>query len=309
MSCKDFEQSLALYVYDELPAEELSAWDAHLASCGPCRAALEDAHRLHQLLGRRPTAEPTPQLLAACRIALSEALDQEPERSPWSALFEDWFSIFSPRPAFGAAGIVGVLVLGFSVGWMMRSPRAATIRAGSPAVNSASLLGDARISSISRIAPDPQTGEVRITLDAARRVTFEGSLDDPRIQQLLVTAVKTYDNPGIRRDTLDCLRSRASNPSVRQALLYAMEHDANLGVRLEALDAVRGLDWGPDARMAFLDVLEHETNPGVRGAAVDELVRHADRDVLPTLERLAANDSCRYVRLKCANAVREVGAK
>src|SRR5712692_7156704 len=144
MNCKDFEQSLALYVYDELPAAELSTWDAHLASCSPCRTALEDARRLHQLLGRRPAVEPTPQLLAQCRVALSEALDRQPERSPWSVLFEDWFSILSPRPAFRAAGIMGVLVLGFSVGWMMRPPRAA-VHMGSPAVDSASFLGDARI--------------------------------------------------------------------------------------------------------------------------------------------------------------------
>src|SRR5207245_2301513 len=82
-------------------------------------------------------------------------------------------------------------------------------------------------------APDPKTGDVRITLNAERRVTLEGSLDDPQIQQLLVGAVKGYENAGIRRDTLDVLRARSDNPSVRAALLYVMRHDANPGVRLE----------------------------------------------------------------------------
>jgi HEAT repeat protein len=163
-----------------------------------------------------------------------------------------------------------------------------------------------RIGDISGVVPDLQTGQVQITLDAARRVTLEGSLDDPRVRRVLLYAVKSYDNPGIRRDTLDCLRAGANNPDVREALLYAMGHDSNPGVRLEAMDVLRGLGWGADSRQVFLDALQHDTNAGLRAAAVDELVKHADREVLPVLQRLAASDSCRYVRLKCASALREV---
>ena len=36
-------------------------------------------------------------------------------------------------------------------------------------------------------------------MDAERRMTLEGSLDNPQIQRVLVYAVKSYDNPGIRR--------------------------------------------------------------------------------------------------------------
>jgi hypothetical protein len=72
------------------------------------------------------------------------------------------------------------------------------------------------------------------------------------------------------------------------------------------MDMARGLDWGADSRQVFLDALQHDTNAGLRAKAVDELVKHADREMLPVLERLAANDSCPYVRLKCASSVREV---
>jgi hypothetical protein len=313
MNCKKFEESLALYVYGELPGEEQAAWDAHLVTCAPCRAGLEEARRLQRLLSQRPAAEPTPQLLAQCRQALGEALDREPSPAGWTALLEEWLSFLPPSPAFRAAGALSVLVFGFGLGWMLR-PRVAATRAVSPGnVSTATLAPDfdnnMRFGGISRVVPDPQTGDVHITLEASRHVTLEGSLDDPRIQQVLLYAVKSYDNPGIRRETLDALRPRGNNPNVRQALLYAMGHDPNLGVRLEALDAVRGLDWGADARQAFLEVLERDTNPGLRAAAVDELARHADADSLAVLASLAANDSNRYVRLKCASAVRELGAQ
>ncbi len=318
MNCKDLEENLSLYVYDELATSERRACDVHLASCAGCRAALEKTHRLHQLLDQRPPLELSPALLAECRQALDEALDRETGAAGWPALLRGWISALYPSPSYRAAGVLAVLVFGFSLGWTVR-PRAAGIRPISSGIASSSLVGpdldSMRISGISRVAEDPQTGEVHITLNAERRVILEGSLDDPRIQRVLLDAVKNYDNPGIRRDTLDALRARANNPNVRQALLYAMGHDSNLGVRLAALDAARGLEWCPEARRAFLDVLEHDPNPGLRGAAIDELVKHtaeddkADEELLPEFERLAANDSNRSVRLKCTSALREVGEK
>ncbi len=121
--------------------------------------------------------------------------------------------------------------------------------------------------------------------------------------------MKNYDNAGIRRECVDALRVGGDRPIVRQALLFAMRHDSNLGVRLEALDRARALNWGQDSRQAFLDVLDHETNPGLRLAALETLARHADSETLQAFERLAANDDDRYVRLKCATALREVESK
>jgi hypothetical protein len=144
-------------------------------------------------------------------------------------------------------------------------------------------------------------------MDAERRVTMEGSLDDPRIQQVLLYAVKSYDNPGIRRESLDALRAGRDKPIVRQALLYTMQHDPNLGVQLAALDEVRGLEWDADLRQAFLGVLTQDQNDGMRVAAIDVLTSHADETLLPTFERVAASDMSAYVRMKSAIALRNLG--
>ena len=170
-----------------------------------------------------------------------------------------------------------------------------------------------RINDISRVAPDPQTGDVRITMDAQRRFTLEGSLDDPRIQQLLVYAVKSYDNAGIRRDTLDALRARTKIPNVRAALLYTMQHDPNVGNRLAAMDAARAMQGGDDLQQTLISVLEHDRNMGVRVESVDLLVDQMERQgrdeaTLGALARLAASDSNGYVRLKCASALRKLGS-
>jgi HEAT repeat protein len=52
---------------------------------------------------------------------------------------------------------------------------------------------------------------------------------------------------------------------------------------------------------------------GVRVESVDVLVDHIEKEgrdeaILSALERLATNDPNRYVRLKCASALRKLGS-
>ena len=313
MNCQKLEENLPLLLYGDLFPEEQSACDEHLAGCETCRAARAKMERVHQVLARRPHVEVSPALLAQSRMALDEALDRQ--QHGWRALWQNGLPILRFQPASGFAVALTLLLCGFGLGWGLR-PHAARLTAGVSGLNSAGVatpdLENMRISGISRIAPDPKTGGVKITMDAERRVTLEGSLDDPKIQQVLVYAVESYDNPGIRRDTLDALRNHADTPAIRQALVYAMRHDPNAGVRLEALGAVCNMQASDDVRAALLEALEHDTNPGVRVAAVDALIDHAEKEGCdaPTaraLEHLANTDSNPYVRLKCANAMMKIG--
>jgi hypothetical protein len=313
MNCQKLEENLPLLLYGELSTWEQAACEEHLAGCASCRAAREKLERFHQVLAQRPQVEVSAALLAEARMALDEAL--ESQQHGWRALWHNGLPILRFQPASGLALALTLILCGFGLGWGLR-PHAGRLAAGVPEVNNAGLassdLENMRISDISRVAPDPQTGGVKITMDAERRVTLEGSLDDPNIQQVLVYAVKSYDNPGIRRDTLDALRSHADNPNIRQALLYAMRHDPNAGVRLEVLETVCNMKSSNDVHTALLEALEHDTNPGVRVAAVDALIDHTEKEgcdpsTAQALEHVANSDSNPYVRLKCANAMMKLG--
>ena len=313
MNCDKMEESLPLLLYGELSTEEQAACDEHLAGCARCRAAREKLEQFHQLLAQRPKVEVSATLLAEARMALDETL--ETQQHGWRALWHNGLPVLRFQPASGFALALTMILCGFGLGWGLR-PHASRLTSGVGEVNNAGVaspdLENMRISGISGVAPDPQTGGVKITMDAERRVTLEGSLDDPKIQQVLVYAVKSYDNPGIRRDTLDALRSHADNPTIRQALIYAMRRDPNAGVRLEALEAVCNLKSSEDVHTALLEALEHDTNPGVRVAAVDALIDHTEKEGCDTLtaralEHLAAADANPYVRLKCANAMMKLG--
>jgi putative zinc finger protein/HEAT repeat protein len=306
MSCKEFEESFNLYLYGELAADERQTFDQHLAACPACRKRLGETERLHELLSARPEPEVTPGLLARCRMALEEALDKEAAPS-WRNLFERWFAGFIPHRGMPSRAAVALtlLVLGFGLGWEIR-PRVGTPPSSGTSGFSEGNLGDLRINNISQVPSGSENGQVRISVDADHHMTLEGSLDDPRIRQVLVNAVKDYDNPGIRHDSLDVLRSNPEQPSVRTALLYAMQNDPNAGLRLEALEASQELEWTPEVRQAFLNTLEKDKNPGVRVAAVDILTEHADSSMMPALERLAASDPNRYVRMKSLSALRKL---
>jgi len=313
MNCQNLEENLPLLLYGELSSSELAACQEHLAECANCRAAREKLEQFHQILSQRPQVEVSAGLLAEARMSLDEALDNQ--QHGWRALWSNGLPMLRFQPASGFALALTLILCGFGVGWGLR-PHADRLTSGATEINSAGVAGsdldNMRISGISRVDPDPKTGGVKITMDAERRVTLEGSLDDPKIQQVLVYAVKSYENPGIRRDTLDALRSHADNPNIRQALIYAMQRDSNAGVRLEALGAVANMTSSSDVHAALLDALEHDTNPGVRVAAVDALIDRTEKEGYdePTsqaLAHLASTDSNPYVRLKCANAVMKSG--
>lgn len=306
MDCKRVEENLPLYFYDELGGEPRAEMEAHLAACPRCAATAEELRRLSAALGARPVAEPSPDLLVRCRYELDEALDRE--STGWRALVRSGFGLWPSGSPLQATAALAILLVGFSLGWAMRQQAAAPApgQGNGAAPWMGADLSNMRINGISRVTPDPQTGEVHITLDAERRVTLEGSLDDARIQQVLLYAMKSYENPGIRRDTLEVLRQHGANPAVRAALLYALRNDPNDGVRLEVLQAVHELAWSPDMRGVLLEALVKDTNAGVRVSALNALLEHADAEVLPTLEQLANEDKNPYVRLKCANAVREL---
>ncbi len=318
MNCQDFSQNLALYDYAELRGDERAALEEHVAGCEQCRRALQQSRRLAELLSQQDRAElagPLPSLLVEFRQRLEVALDRE--QTGWRSLLRAWLPPVAAAHPARAMTAVTLVALGFSLGWLLR-PRTETstltpapVTNASPAQMAVGDLGNARINSISQVAPDPETGDVKITLNAERRVTMEGSLDNPNIRQVMLYALKSYDNPGIRLDTLNALRKGGMDPTLRDASLYLLEHDPNAGIRLQALQTVGKADWNSDIAHGFLQAAERDPNLGVREAAIDSLVSHVSSedgdDLIPALQHLASEDSDRYVRIKALAALHQMG--
>jgi HEAT repeat protein len=193
---------------------------------------------------------------------------------------------------------------------------------------------------------DAAPGTLQVQLRAEQPVTLSGSLDDADVRRVLTYVVRNSDrfDAGVRLDCLDALKSRIRDVEIRSALLDAARHDQNPAVRMKALEALRDVVAEHDVRDALLESLNRDSNPGVRVEAVNLLVRSLELESLPqmpeiaeapdsdmpmiapnapavaltgadpsvrrvvrALEELQHSDPNRYVRLRSAAALRQIG--
>jgi HEAT repeat protein len=160
-------------------------------------------------------------------------------------------------------------------------------------------------------------------------------VDVRRVLTYVVTNGERFD-PGVRLDCLDVLKTRTREKDVRHALLAAARRDQNAAVRMKALEALRDATADDSVRDTLLEALQHDANPGVRVEAVNLLVRSLEGEgpaeppgpgdppeiagaqiptdpsvnrVIRALEGLQHRDPNRYVRLRSAAALRQIGPR
>ncbi len=294
MNCDWVEKNIQLYVYDELADDARYELEQHVARCGVCAKELKSARELHSLLSRMPVQEPSPNLLASSRMKLQESLETAEQSGFWRRLVFDpwaWWREIRFAPAVAAM----LFIVGFAGGiggtYHVMKNHPPIDHPTPPPVESS-------VSGISSITQDPGTNQVRIKYDSVSSQEAQGSLNDQRIQQLLLFAARNNYNSGVRMDSVDLLSQHPQDVRAREALLYALRYDSNPGVRLKALDAL-GSYVKDDVRVrdAVLEVLLHDSNNGLRTNALHLLgpVR-ADSSVRAVMKQLADGDRNQYIR-------------
>jgi len=297
MNCDWVKQNITLYIYDELPDDARHELEQHTERCAGCEAELKSAREFRgQMTAAFPAAEPTPNLLAASRMRLSEALESaEPShRWRWVPDLAGWMHQVRLAPALALV----LLMIGFA-GGVMASYKLQNQPAGvAQAPKNPPPLSQASIAGIKSIIPDPASRKVEIQYDTVQPEKVEGTIDDPRIQQLLLFAAHSNYNAGVRMDSVDLLAQRPEDRQVRDALIFALRYDANPGVRLKALDGL-----GPyvqndtSVRNAVLEALLNDSNPGVRSDAIMLLKSvKADAAVRQAFEQLSKQDKNKFIR-------------
>jgi hypothetical protein len=298
MKCEWVRQNIFLYVYDELTDDARFELERHLERCPDCATELKQTRDFHGVMSARPPLEPSPNLLAASRMRLQEALETAEQPKWWQTLTFDlthWFQPSRFSPALAAA----IFIVGFGVG-IAAMYRVLPSRGGVGIASSAAPAQpqEASIAGIRAITPQADNKHVDIKYDTVTPQIAQGSLDDPRIQQLLMYAAHSNYNSGVRMDSIDLLSQRASDETVRQTLIYALRYDTNPGVRHQSLEAI-GPFVKSDVRVrdAVLEALLDDGNLGVRAEAIRflEPVR-ADSSVRQVLQQLSVKDPNQYIR-------------
>jgi len=298
MKCEWVQQNIVLHVYGELADDARHELDQHVARCADCAAELKAEQEFHALLSQERASEPTPNLLAASRMRLQEALETAEQGRFWHKLALDpanWLRQVKFSPALASA----ILILGFAggVGTSYKVLGHPSQVAGTNPTASAP-NSEASITGIRSISQDPGTNQIDIKYDTVTTQDTQGSLNDQRIQQLLLYAASNNYNSGVRMDSVDLLTQRPNDAQIREALIYTLQYDSNPGVRLKSLGALGGyVKDDVRVRDAVLAVLINDANQGVRTEALRliEPVK-ADGSVRGVLMTLAAKDQSVYIK-------------
>jgi len=301
MKCEWVQENILLHIYNELPDDARYELEQHVARCTGCAAELKATRQFHTAISQFPVDEPSPNLIAASRMRLQESLESAEQGGFWQRLVFDpgaWVRPIRLAPALAAA----IFIVGFAGGigatyQVMNGRNPVEPLAASP--NESSITG------IQSISQQPGSSQISIKYNTVSTQEAQGSLNDQRIQQLLLFATRNNYNSGVRMDSVDLLTQAPNDTRVREALLYALRYDSNPGVRLKAIEGL-GSYVKNDVRVrdAVLEALVNDSNPGVRGQAIDllEPVR-ADSSVRVVLQRLAENDQNQYIRSQARNVL------
>jgi hypothetical protein len=208
MKCEWVRENITLQVYGELADDARHELEQHVARCADCAAELKAEQEFHALLSQDRAAEPSPNLLAASRMRLQEALETAEQGGFWQRLAFDpanWLRQVKFSPALASA----ILILGFAggVGTILQSIRIISRRTGgdrrqTPAPAEASITG------IQSITQEPGTNQIDIKYNTVSTLETQGSLNDQRIQQLLLFAARNNYNSGVRMDSVDLLTQK-----------------------------------------------------------------------------------------------------
>jgi hypothetical protein len=300
MKCEWLRENIVLYVYGELADDARHELEQHVLRCADCAAELKAEQNFHALLLQDRAADPTPNLLAASRMRLEESLETAQQGGFFSRLIVDpanWLRQVRFSPALASA----ILILGFAGGvgttYKLFATHTAPI-AIIPQTNNTQAPTDASIAGISSITQDPGTNQISIKYNTLATQEAQGSLNDQRIQQLLLYAARNNYNSGVRVDSVDLLAQKTNDLQVRDALIYTLQNDTNPGVRLKSLTALGTyVKNDSNVRDAILRSLVNDTNSGVRIEALRLLEPvEADGSVRGVLMTLAAKDQSQYIR-------------
>jgi hypothetical protein len=307
MTCDSILKLIPLYYYGELTSDEEERVEEHTHACVACNTDLTRQRTLAAALDRRQLL-PRPMLLEDCRSDLMAAIQGgaprlEPvTKGPWR-LFLDAMSASLGNMARlrQPVGAMALIAIGFFAA-----------RLSNTASPSGSLLSslasptDDVYSTVRSVQPD-SAGGVSISLDETHKRVIKGSMNDSNIQRLLLAAAHE-DNPAVRVESVDLLRSQSGSTEVRDTLINVLAQDTNPGVRLKALEGLKPLAADSEVRKTLRHVLLADDNVAVRTLVIDLLVAHRDDNMVGMMQGLVQRENNNSVRLKLEKALRDMNA-
>jgi hypothetical protein len=335
MNCAEIHEKVLLAAYGELPDDEMHAMALHLTSCGDCQEEQEQLLALKTLSAALPVLEPSPNLVARSRTRLAEALDALPPKR-WYDRLADWMTRtatgLQSAPVAACLLLVAGAGLGSLGGYEFAQRHAATggdaklVETGMH-VDTARVTpevltvagADAEIGSISGVTRKAGSNLVEVSYNQVQPKRVLGTLEDPKIRQLLMMASQSGASPSVRDDSVGllaaacrsgrgCEGSGVQNRDIRDALMVSLRYDRSAAVRQKALEGLQPF-VGEDmqVRDAVLEALQNDPEARIRSAAISMLEPvEADTMVRQVLSNVALSDQNPNIRTASRVVLRRV---
>ena len=321
MNCELAHERIVTAAYGELPDEQIHELERHMTACPDCHSDREQLMALKLLADAHPVMEPPANLVARSRLRLEEALDRLPPKRWYERLTQRMTNNVASIQAAPIAACL-LLVVGAGAGTLGSYEYMQTRAAHAALAGQVSQAGPAKvdteapaeIASISSIVRQPNSEIVDVSYNQVVPQHMQGSLDDPKIRELLMVASENSTSSDVRDDSVGLLAAecRAGHScqaaGIRDALMVALRYDKNAGVRLKALDGLQPY-VAEDTRVrdAVLEALLNDTDPRIRTEAVNILEPvEADTSVRQVLHSVANSDQNLHIRTASRQVLRRV---
>jgi hypothetical protein len=310
MNCEIAHERIVTAAYGELADAEMHELERHMTACPDCHQERDQLLAMRILADANPVLEPPPNLVARSRLRLEEALDTLPPRRWYERVTQAMVNNFASLQAAPVGACLLLMVgagAGILGGYEYAQNHAARAAVAAPPLVVADATGNsptAEVASISGIVRQPNSEIVDVSYNQVVPQHMQGSLDDPKIRELLMLASENSTSPGVRDDSVGLLAAecRAGHScqaaGIRDALMVALRYDKNSGVRLKALDGLQPY-VAEDTRVrdAVLEALLNDTDPRIRTEAVNILEPvEADTSVRQVLHSVANSDHNPHIR-------------
>ena len=312
MKCDLAQQNIALAVYGEISDDANHQLEQHLLECEECSRDMLAMRGLKTTMSLYPVEEPAPAMVARARMRLEEALDNMPHGS-WLVRLSQLLTRSAGRlraaPVMASLLLLAGLVAGGYGGYLAglkahdAEQSRLVLNLGQPP---ATTEGDpAQIANVSGITREPNSEMVKVNYNRLVPETMQGSLDDPRIRQLLLLGAQNNVNVGVRDDSVGLLANECRNGHqcdgdgpIRNALMVALRYDKNANVRLKALEGLQPyIAEDMRVRDAVLESLMKDTDPRVRSQAINLIEPvEGDSSVREVLHTVATQDENPQIR-------------
>jgi putative zinc finger protein len=262
MTCDETKLLLAEYWSQSLGEAEELAFEAHIAGCDPCRGEAERLGAMWKSLALIPGAsrdfEPGPNLRNRFYETLG-AYRQGLESAPRRSVRDRILALWPKRPEWQMASSFALLVIGLGFGYEIRQD------------------------GVGRDAGHDQNQGTELS-------QLRGEVSSMR--QMVALSLMQQQSAGERlRGVSYAYQVPASDTQVLSALLTTVNQDESVGVRVAAVDALHAFGSSPVTREAIIQSIPKQDAPLVQIKLIDLLVDLREKEAVPELEKLAADET------------------